>query len=290
MRSVRFQAAQSQITAFFEKAPSKVWRQSKLRLILDQHRAEWNLPRSMRLSAFLGYLAESTSIREIRLEFPHRTELLYTWGEMQAYEIALTLRPQGYLTHYSAMALHDLTDQIPRTVYLNVEQAPKLRHEQSLEQKSIDTGFGRKPRVSANIAQYGDYRICLLSGMHTGGVGVTSTKGANGEMIKVAGLVRTLIDIAVRPFYAGGVYEVLGAYKRARGRFDVEQVAKMYRRLKYVYPYHQAIGFYLEKAGYSGREIESMGPFQMKYDFYLTHQMKNPQYSPRWRLYFPKGF
>jgi predicted transcriptional regulator of viral defense system len=229
-------------------------------------------------------------MREVRLEFPHRTETLYTWGEVEPYGVALAMKPKGYLTHYSAMALHDLTDQIPRMVYLNVEQTPKPRQEQVLEQRAIDLGFRGKPRVSSNVAQYGDYRICLLSGMHTGGLAMSSMTSPNGQLLRVASLERTLIDIAVRPFYAGGVFEVLEAYKRALGRVDVKQVGRVYRELDYVYPYHQAIGFYMERAGYSDHEIESMGQFQMKNDFYLTHQMKNPQYSSRWRLYFPKGF
>jgi hypothetical protein len=27
----------------------------------------------------------------------------------------------------------------------------------------------------------------------------------------------------------------------------------------------------------------------IKYDFYLAHQMKDTEYSKEWRLYFPKG-
>ena len=28
----------------------------------------------------------------------------------------------------------------------------------------------------------------------------------------------------------------------------------------------------------------------LNFDFYLTHQMKNPAYDSEWRLYHPQGF
>jgi hypothetical protein len=290
MRKTKFETALPRIKAFFANSPSKVWRRTELGWTLERLRAEWGLPRTLSLKDFLVRLLEASALRQNRLEFPHRTETLYSWDAIEPHELAVALNPKGYLTHYSAMALHELTDQIPRTVYVNVEQPAKPQSGQTLEQKAIDAGFRHKPRVSANMAQYGEYRICLLNGMHTGGLGVSSMMSVNERVLRVTDLERTLIDIAVRPFYAGGVYEVLEAYRRARGLVDVPQLTKMYGRLGYVYPYHQAIGFYMERAGYSHQEIESMRKFEMKYNFYLTHQMRSPEFSASWKLYFPKGF
>jgi len=63
------------------------------------------------------------------------------------------------------------------------------------------------------------------------------------------------------------------------------------KKLSYIYPYHQAIGFYLQKAGvYTDMQIRLLKKFQFEFDFYLTHQMKETEYSKEWRLYYPKGF
>ena len=115
--------------------------------------------------------------------------------------------------------------------------------------------------------------------------------GEHGQQIRVTGVERTLIDAAVRPFYSGGVFEVLEAYRRARKTVNVALLAELLKRLDYIYPYHQAIGLYMEKAGcYSTGEMASMEAFGLQYDFYLTHQMKKPEHSSRWRIYFPQGF
>jgi hypothetical protein len=109
--------------------------------------------------------------------------------------------------------------------------------------------------------------------------------------LRLTDIERTLIDIAVRPFYAGGVAEVLTAYERAGGRASVNRLAGMLRKLAYVYPYHQAIGFYLEAAGsYDWNAIELFrGGFEYEFDFYLTYGMEETEYVPSWHVYVPKG-
>ena len=105
-------------------------------------------------------------------------------------------------------------------------------------------------------------------------------------------LERTLIDIVVRPFYAGGVGEVTKAYERAGSRASTNRLAALLRQLDYVYPYHQAVDFYLERSGvFTESAIELFrGKFEFEFDFYLTYQMKEVRYDHRWRLFVPKGF
>jgi predicted transcriptional regulator of viral defense system len=101
-------------------------------------------------------------------------------------------------------------------------------------------------------------------------------------IIRVTNLERTLIDIAVRPFYSGGVHKVLEAYKRAAERVSVEQMATMLQTLDYTYPYHQAIGFYLERSGYyDDASIKLFHEFPKEFDFYLANGMKSTAYSKR---------
>ena len=101
---------------------------------------------------------------------------------------------------------------------------------------------------------------------------------------------RTLIDITVRPVHSGGVTEVLKAFELAREKVSVNRLAVMLKKLAFIYPYHQAVGFYLERAGY--RPFVDRSCFKempREFDFYLEHGMKAKEYVKEWNLFIPKG-
>jgi len=126
--------------------------------------------------------------------------------------------------------------------------------------------------------------------MNTGMLGVTQEQLQPEQIdIRVTSLERTLIDITVRPMYAGGVQEVIEAYKRASECVSIRRLASLLKKIQYVYPYHQAIGFYVEKAGcYDDAAIRVFGKLPRKYDFYLDYEMEKVAYSTEWRLYYPQ--
>ena len=291
MNKSRIEIAKRDIVKCFESQPTHLFKRSHIEVILRENRDTWRLTQAITVNRFLDFLQENTKLKAVKISFPARTEIRYLWGEdVSNDQIALSLRPESYLTHYTAMFIHGLTEQIPKTIYLNFEQPLKARPETNLEQKNIDWAFKQKPRTTQNIASYEDYRYCLLNGMHTGRLGVIDTKDNFGEKISVTGMERTLIDIAVRPFYAGGVFEVLKAYRASAGKVSVNKLGAMLKKLNYVYPYHQVIGFYLERSGaYKDTAINLLAKPGIDYNFYLTYQMKDADYSPKWRLFFPKG-
>lgn len=129
-----------------------------------------------------------------------------------------------------------------------------------------------------------------MSGKHTGRMEVVPLPTTTEEILDVTGVERTLIDITVRPAYAGGVYQVLEAYKAAKDRISVNTLIATLKKLDYVYPYHQAIGFYMQRAGYDSSRYERLRAIGMDLDFYLAHDIREKQFDPYWRLNFPKGF
>lgn len=290
MAAGRLKIAKADIIALFESRGTKVLKRSEIDEILFENRKFWRLTDSTTVHSFIAFMLDDTKLEQVDFEFPSRKEIRYIWGNVSVYELVLSLKPDSYFTHFTAMYLHELTDQIPKTLYLNYEQPPKLYRETSLEQTRIDAAFQRPVRVSNNMAAYKDQKICILNGMYTGKLGVIDIEGPQAEIIRVTNVERTLIDITVRPVYSGGVFEVLKAYRLAKEKVSVNKLVAMLKKLNYTYPYHQAVGFYLERAGlYKDSSIALLRKFEMKYDFYLTHQMKDMSYSREWRLYFPKG-
>lgn len=290
MKKTRLEISKPDIITFLDKLNKKVIMRKEIESILAKNRQFWRLANSTTTNEFIAFLIDNTKMNKISLNFPFRKEIRFIWGGATTLEIAQTLRPDSYFSHFSAMYIHNLTEQIPKTIYLNYEQTPKKRSKVELEQGRIDNAFKGAPRVSSNIATYMDQRICLLNGMYTNKKGVLNFQGPTGENIFVTDIERTLIDIAVRPIYSGGVFEVLKAYQLAEGKVSINKLAATLRAIGYKYPYHQAIGFYLERAGaYKDSLLDLFRKFEISFDFYLCNKINEKQYSKRWRLYFPKG-
>jgi hypothetical protein len=290
MAKTRIAIAKADIVRLFDQHPQRVFDLSGIQRILDENRAFWRLAKSMSYSDFVEYLVAKTKLNKRVFNFSYRPIVRYVWGEVPLYELLLSLKPNSYLTHYTAVYFHDLTEQTPTTIYMNVEQEPKPRPKGALIQERIDAAFKRPTRLSNNVAHYQDRTIRMLNGMHTGNLGVIEMSGPEGETLRVTDVERTLIDITVRPEYAGGIHEVLKAFRSAKNKVSTNRLAATLKKIDYIYPYYQAIGFYLEKAGvYNKSQLDLMKKFEIKYDFYLMHEMKDYDYSQQWRLYFPKG-
>ncbi|MEM6674289.1 MAG: type IV toxin-antitoxin system AbiEi family antitoxin [Planctomycetota bacterium] len=214
----------------------------------------------------------------------------YAWRGCTPLELASTIKETGYLSHGTAMFLHGLTEQVPRTFYVNKEQTPKPAPSGALVQANIDRAFKAKQRASKYIFGYAGSRFVLLSGKNTRDHGVETMVGPSGEPQRVTNLERTLIDIAVRPAYSGGLVEVLGAYEAARGSLSVERLVRSLEYVNHFYPYHQAIGFLMERAGFDTESLRPLKALGTEHDFYLMHGMKAPRHNPSWRVFYPDGF
>lgn len=110
---------------------------------------------------------------------------------------------------------------------------------------------------------------------------------APDQLLRVTGLERTLIDIVVRPVYSGGPEQIIRAYAAARSRTSIPTLIGMLTELDYIYPYHQAIGFCLERAGHDEAALAPLRQLPMEHDFYLAHRMGATVYIPQWRLHVP---
>lgn len=300
MNRARIQIAKPDILKLFDELPQKVHKQSELAKILARERSFWRLTQSTTTNDFIKFLIASGKLQKIVFPFskPYNRETRYVWGDASFSNVVLTLKPHCHFSHYSAVQIHGLTEQIPKTTYINFEQPLASNSTGELSQKAIDAAFKRRVRTTSYIAETDDFRVCILNGKNTGYLGVVddvaSPSTRHGHIsagrIRVTNVERTLIDIAVRPVYAGGVHEVLKAYHMAQPSLSVNRLAAMLKQLAYIYPYHQAIGFYLERAGYKSSLLDLLRRFEMNFDFYLAHDMKATEYVKGWRLHVPKDF
>jgi hypothetical protein len=297
MNRSRIQIARPDIIRYFDELPSKVLHHADLARILREQRAFWRLTLSTTTATFIRFLIDSGKLSVLEFPFPqpYKKKTIYAWGSVPFYEIVLGISSKCYLSHYSAVKIHGLTEQTPKTLYVNEEQRLASWLSGKLTQTTIDAAFRRPVRVTKRVANTRDYRVVYLNGKNTGNLGVVEQdfRGAGVEAlgrIRVTNVERTLIDITVRPVYSGGVAEVLKAFTLARDQISVNRLAAMLKKLAFIYPYHQAVGFYLERAGYRSSSVDLFRTVPRQFDFYLEHNVKEKEYVKEWRLFIPKWF
>ena len=276
------------LTKILGETPPSAFSLRQLQQFLAHLKQEKMLPRSLSFYQFQESFLEQEGVQEVTITCAEykKEEVRYLFNQPSIFDISLTLRPRSYLSHGSAVFLHGLNDQLPKVIFVNQEQSKKHEGKRSsLTQESLDRAFSSvKQRRSRMVYEYEGYRITILSGKHTNQLEVGDLEGR-----RVTKLERTLIDIVVRPEYAGGVFQVLEAYKGAKDKVSTSILIATLKKLQYVYPYHQAIGFYMERAGWQKKHCDRLLKMGLELDFYVTYGMKEKEYDPKWRLFYPQG-
>lgn len=295
-RPRNFESAKDAVLAYFlehYKSGERIFTKTELAEILSEQRAKWKVAKKYGVQDFIGaLLGEGFDFHRVHLTSEeYRPIERFALGSVSPYQVALSLRPRSYLTHSTALFLHGLTDQLPKTIYINHEQRPKVTHS-VLTQNGLELAFSRPQRKSRFAFTWDEYRIVVINGKATGRleVGTMPDPGSEGEVLSATKLERTLIDVVVRPAYAGGIYQVLEAYRRAKDSMSSNVLVATLKKLEYVYPYHQAIGFLMQRAGYEESKYTRLRSLGLHHDFYLVHGMKEREYDKEWRLFYPKGF
>jgi len=279
------------IEKYFDKESIKSFTEKKFSEILNKNSHDWNIKPTSNKGRVLDYLLKREMLlKNSFINDSNEVKLIYSWKTQDEFTVISGLKSDSYFAYYSSLFLHQLTLQIPKTVYLNFEHKSEKRSNDSgtnLTQDAIDNAFNGSQRKSSLTFSFNDKKIVLTNGKFTNKLGVVKRHN-NNQWFEYTNLERTLIDIAVRPAYAGGVFEVIEAYKIAKGKLNVSRMSKYLEKLDYIYPYYQVIGFYLEKAGYADRDVEFFIK-EMKFNFYLTYDIRRKEFSEKWKLYYPKG-
>lgn len=274
-----------------EGKSKRVYLRNELVRLIRSKRGDWKLPEALSASDSISALMKAGLLSKVRLisESEGAPLVRFVAPGATEFEIGLSLRPGACLSHGSAVSIHGFTDQVLTTIYVNKEQSRRPEPPGQVTQEEIDRAFQRPPRSTKLAYALGGARFVVLNGQHTGGCGVVGYPVTTGIGVRVTGPERTLIDIAMRPQYAGGIHAVLSAYRAALPTVSVPAIARMIGDLGFAYPWHQSVGFLLAKAGASAAILGPLADLGIERDFYMVHGMVRPKFDSTWRIHFPQS-
>ncbi len=273
------------IKADIDAQPPRAWIRKDFVAYLKAHRKDWNAPEYLTAGGLISFLLENEIARIAEISSKdYGRKSRYVTGNLSHLQFATSFFKNSYLSHATALHLHGL---LPLgEVFVNHEQTPK-KTTSRLSQHRIDQAFRNAPRSSSYVFHTNSTTITFLNGKNTGNAGVIEVVGPTGETLRSTSLERTLIDSVVRPQYAGGIPSVLDTARRIRDRISIPEIIRLLKLTRYAYPYHQALGFLLEKAGLSAAQLQPLRQLPLSFKFYLDYAMNEPAYDSDWKLYYP---
>ncbi len=277
------------INSIISRIPYQVLNRIEYEGIISSINDIWGLKSISRNNIKKFLLEENLFVQDhIKIDDNHSSEIYYLpQSKIDFFDVASVRSRSSYFSFYSALYINNLTLQIPKQIYLTLERKSLDHNDNSLKQENIDRVFSKPPRITTDKRNYKNFDINFINGQYQNQIGITEFR----DQYTVSDIERTLIDISVRPFYSGGVTQVLEAFVNAKDRMDPKKLIEYYSKLNYTYPYHQVIGFYLEKAGYDEKIYNEFLNFDdLDFNFYLTYNILHKEFSKKWHLYYPKGF
>lgn len=266
---------------------------------LDNNRTKMKT-KSFSLNKFITYLLNQNLLELYEFENTINEKKLYVSKYFhknsdyaKALEIANLLLPKSYLSHFSSMYYHNLTQQIPKKIYLSVERHAYTTS-QVLEQSVIDKALCKDARDVKPVLSLFGYEIYQLHSKEANRVGIKRVQIFDKDY-RIATLERTLIDIVVRNELSGGIEEVIGVYKKVfekhKKDISINKIIFILKKLDYTYPYHQVVGYLLSKSGFDATKIKK--EFEFRNDFFLTRgdinsNFDNLYYDEEFKIYIPK--
>lgn len=215
--------------------------------------------------------------------------------EFSPYELALAMFPEGYFCNLSAIFYHGLTNQIPTSIYTCNEtiSAQKRTPTRILTQTQLRNAFIKPHRHTKYIFNKKGYEIVVVDrSKHSGDslVPIPAQDALFPHHSRVTCLERALIDAIVSPQYNGGIVSVYGYFRNAQQKLKLSKLVEIYRKLNFLYPYSQSIGFFLEKSGMQKHASHLYKVFPPLHDFFVDHNAKTSWiYNDKWKLSYPSG-
>jgi len=202
----------------------------------------------------LQRLAASGNLEPYR-SYPHLYRVISPYAKqdpIEEDEILMELHPYAALSHLSALAFHQVTNQLPKDIHASVPtgRSPGLL---PVGTKTSEWFPGMSSIRGHLVSAIGDVPINWHQLEKFFGYAEYSPRG---YPVRITTLEKTLIDGLAAPEWCGGLTNVLTAWMSAKDAVNLKSVIKLTDRQD-VGILRQRVGYVLERLGFSGPELDN---------------------------------
>jgi predicted transcriptional regulator of viral defense system len=282
----------------FEENHISVFDESSLAAFLDDKKTPMKM-KTYSNSRFINYLLKNDFLTTFEFSNTINKKTIYiskyfdtNSDYAKVLEISHIILPKSYISYFNALYFYNLTEQIPKKLFLSMERKSHASYNELL-QENIDKALCKKGRLPSIVMEILGYEIYLVHSKDANRSGIKTIRLFD-KNYRITTLERTLIDIVVRSEISGGMEEVINVYNKIaqdhKKEISINKIIFLLRKLEYIYPYHQIIAYLLNKNGFDVSKIKK--EFEFKYDFYLDRgdinlDKSNLLYDDEFRVFVP---
>lgn len=219
-------------------------------------------PRNAKI--FLLKLKEKGWIHPLRQGLYVLDDLFLEGIPIHEFEIAMFLAKKASISFFSAFHYHQLTEQMPRAIFVSVLRNTVVPLEKN------------KLRCHVHGVEYRFFKQSLAFGH----MNVWINRGA---LITITDLERTLLDGLRFPQYCGGFQEVLHAFQISKDRIDKEKIVNDSLQMERVIS--KRLGYIFEVLSVGNQYIQLLLKVPMKsYNRLDPTKPRRGKYNKKWML------
>jgi predicted transcriptional regulator of viral defense system len=203
--------------------------------------------RSSQIPYLLKLMVDAGWLTRLRRDLYAGTGRLPGGTDVPAFAVATALVSPSAVSHWSALAHHDLTDQVPVVVTATTPG------------KVVLPSMRRAPgsRETRHVWQAGGVDCQYVTVRESRYFGVESVWIDDRFRVPITDRERTVLDLFAMPRFFGGVAEGMAVLERSRGDLDLEKLLDYGVRYGAV-AVTKRLGWALEHVGVSSRSLEQL--------------------------------
>jgi len=252
----------------------------KLLILLKEKRL---VAQSLPFYTFFNRLVEYGLLQESLFIGDKSITRYYFDKEADIFQKALAFQKGSFLSMSSALNFQGLSSCCNEFIYISREQPPKQYGNKIsvLSQAAIDSAFRKPYRRTKSFGKVEGKYIVLLSPKYSKHFSVISYNG-----VSVSSVNRALVEMVVNVQYFKSSGQIIQTFKPLMDQMDPDEVCSVLEHFDYIYPYYQSLGFYLEKIGFSRKELTCFASKISSFDFYTEKNLNEYRYDTFWRMYY----
>src|SRR5690606_12277656 len=117
--------AETEIRSFFNEDDNISYTRNDLISIFENNREKWKIANYRNYRHFNSFIGEKNILYKEELVHQSTSSIKTLWNKKNAsnFEKGLTIKKGAYLSNFTAMKLHQITLQIPKTIYISYDLA-----------------------------------------------------------------------------------------------------------------------------------------------------------------------